>query len=212
LKSELQQRSDNINRLEVNNTTLRNELKSVRTDMEMAEQFNRRDNLIISGIPVTLSEIGGDGRRGAEHSMVTVNKILDLCKNHLDVEVSPSDISTAHRLKQKTDSNTVPPILVRFSRRLVRDSVFRAKSKLKTHNSDSAASSRIYVNEDLTDASRKLFGAARKLVHDKYLQGAWTSNCRVIVKSITGSISTIDNISQLHTMADEARRTSVLHT
>ena len=63
------------------------------------EQYGRRQNLEIVGIPVTSNE----------NTNAIVQEIVEL----LQVTISSKDISTSHRLHSKSKSNP-PPIIVPF--------------------------------------------------------------------------------------------------
>ena len=54
----------------------------------------------------------------------TTDKVIELCRNKLGIEVTPSDISTAQRIKLKSDcgSNSAA-IIVPFTRRSIRDTL-----------------------------------------------------------------------------------------
>jgi hypothetical protein len=45
----------------------------------------------------------------------------------------------------------------------------------------------IYINEDLSAASRDIFAKARRLRNDKLIQACWSRNGKIIIKSLTGS-------------------------
>ncbi len=85
-------------------------------------------------------------------------------------------------------NSKLSPILVRFIRHIVRDGILRAKSMLKDFNSTFPPADRIYINEDLVDNDYKLTGAALAEFRSKTIQGAWSSYCRIIVKSTSDSI------------------------
>lgn len=95
-------------------------------------KYSRRDNLVISGIPAILSEVASaTGTQEIEYSSTSVNKVIAFCKDVLHVDVESSEISPAHRLRAGRNS-AHPPLLVRFTRRIMRDDVLRAaRDKLK---------------------------------------------------------------------------------
>jgi hypothetical protein len=68
-------------------------------------------------------------------------------------------------------------------------------------NVDRAANNRVYINEDLSENTRKIFGAARAKLKSKLLTSAWTSNGRIHVKDNNGSFHTISSMSQLQAVA-----------
>jgi len=155
------------------------------------EAYNRRDNLLISGLPIeSYSEAAtvgasGDGNREqvdtrtstAESSYATEQAALKMFNTCLNVKVSEKDISVAHRLPSKNKSQP-PVVIVRFTNRKARDDVYNARRKLR-----SVASSRIFINEDLAKTTAELFQQARKLVRSKQLHSTWTRNGSLFIKS-----------------------------
>ena len=77
------------------------------------------------------------------------DKIIKLCHYKLGIEVTPSDISTAHRIELKSSNAAL--ITVRFIWRSIRDMVHRLRFQSKNHNKSSDKSLHIYINEDLTN-------------------------------------------------------------
>ena len=63
-----------------------------------------------------------------------------------------TDIERSHRLgppKDREGRERTRPVIVRFRSERLRDSVYRARTKLKSHNIQQP-DARIFVNEDLT--------------------------------------------------------------
>ena len=111
--------------------------------------------------------------------------VLELVNNYLNVPLSDSDISIAHRIPAKGGSITgsrhppttsPPPIIVRFTTRRARDAVYRARKTLATSRLG------VYINENLIQRRAKLFQAARDLLKKKKIQRAWTFNGMVFIK------------------------------
>ena len=117
----------------------------------------------------TQDPIPNGSSQSVEHSVIT------LCRDKLGIDVLPSDISSAHRIR-KGEKDTTRPIIVRFVRTQLRDEIMRAKKKLKS------SGSRIYLSDHLTYSASKLFFEARKLVREKKLESTWTMNGQVLFK------------------------------
>ena len=81
------------------------------------------------------------------------------------------------------------PIIVRFVSERVRDSVYRARTRLKGHD--------IYLNEDLTARRAKLAYDARQLKKAKKIVDCWSSYGKVIVKDSNNKIREIKSPSDL---------------
>ncbi len=80
-------------------------------------------------------------------------------------------------------------MIVRFTRRCIRDSVFYSKKELRDYNQANVA--KIYINEDFAPSTRTLFNKAREKLRAKLIAGVWTSHCRVTIKFVNGSIKTV---------------------
>lgn len=138
--------------------------------MEELQQYSRRNNLEIHGIPEQVSE--------------NVNKIVMDVAKALDVELKDCDIDAAHRLpSRKTDMPR--PVIVRFVNRWKRDMLIGAKKKKKHLTTEdikiSGVRYNIYINEHLTSRMRNIHKRARGLRQHGYGY-IWTKDCRVFVK------------------------------
>ena len=161
-------RSSKIDDLQRCNEDLLGKLKKTEAALNAAEQYSRHDNLIITGLPATLAEIvASTDDRNVDDSAASV----DVANDVLQVPISPADISVAHSLRQQNSSSGPLPLLVRFTRRSIRDKAYRARFSLKNHNQGKPNSDRIYVNEDLIDANRRLFAYAKTLTKDLKFKG-----------------------------------------
>lgn len=206
LQLKIDERSEQMKALQTANVDLSDKLWKERAARDELEQYSRRENLLFTGIPATIAERTAAAQTEqthltAETSETTTNKVISFCKDVLHVNIESSDISIAHRCKQRRGSN-VPPVLVRFIRRSKRDEVFRAKFHLKAYNANRSPDDRAYVNEDLTESNRKLLGTARKAVSDSKLDSAWSSNCRIFVKTLAPdgrrlAVTTIQRLNEL---------------
>jgi hypothetical protein len=106
--------------------------------------------------------------------------------------------STAHHFKTKCDPTQV---IVRFACRSKPDAVLQARGKLWAINMDRAANNCVCINEDLSENTRKIFGAAQAKLKSKLLTSAWISSSRVHEKDNNGSFHTISSMSQLQAVA-----------
>ena len=166
------------------NVLLKEKLASCEDYEASLEQYSHRDNLIFNGIPAIYAETATatyQRNRNGESSVTTVDKVIQFCHDELGVAVTTSDISTAHRIRMRS-SDKPAPIVVKFTRRITRDEVFRAKKVLKEYNEDKADKEKAYINKDLLDDSRKLLGKTRSHVRNKRPNGCWTTGCHIYVK------------------------------
>ena len=90
----------------------------------------------------------------AENSTLLSKSVMKIIKKILDVKISPSDISVTHSIPKPENSisTRLVPVIVRFTKRSIRDYVFHSQFKLKGID----FSFPIYINEDLSAINQKL--------------------------------------------------------
>ena len=131
-------KSDNA-ALKAEINTLRDEMKAVKSTMQRVEekananeQYSRKSNIRISGIPEDEVE---DGR-------VCIEKGKSFIQCNLDVNVEDNEIDKAHRVgKRRTSSPR--SMIVKFISHSVKERVYTQKKKLR-------GKSGLFINEDLT--------------------------------------------------------------
>ena len=168
---------------------LKDEIKQLKEDHDDLEQYGRRNNLRISGIP----EKENEDTTGAVLELA--NEILEL-----DPPLVHNDIEVSHRLpKPRRARQEEPrPIIVRFRSKATRYNVISNHKVIKTYNEDKQI--KTYINEDLTAARSKLFSAVRKLKKNKYFDQVWTYNGNVKIKDLKGSVigvKSLDDVKQI---------------
>jgi hypothetical protein len=190
-----------INELKLDNNSLRVQNDSIKAEniclkkqlsdqcdrIDELEIYSRSDNLIIKGLPEkTYAERGAGSLSRADELPVSDSHraveetVISFCRQSLQVDVSPQDISVAHRLRAgKKDQ--VRPVIVRFTNRRVRDDVYRARKLLKDNQEH------IYINEHLTKSTANLLYESRQLIRDKKLHSAWTQHGQVYAKFTSDS-------------------------
>ena len=114
------------------------------------EQYGRRQNLEIVGIPVQKDE--------------NTNAIVQEVAKLLKVTITASDISTSHRLQTKNELKP-PPFIVRFVSRDIRNKLF--SNRRNARNADFSNFSvngveSIFINENLTYHKSNYFGNQNK--------------------------------------------------
>ena len=111
------------------------------SEIELLENYNRRENIRIVGLPESVSDENGKFR--GESCEETLQKVVELAKLS-GAEVTRNDISIAHRLPGP--KGRPRPVFVRFSRRMARLDILRKKKNLR----DNDKTKSISVFEDLT--------------------------------------------------------------
>ena len=183
-------------------------MKSIEINIERAEQYSRRDNLIISGVPSSATETAAsDTRCDATTLISTMSAIMDVCSDSLGVPIKSEDISSAHSHSNSNSRKRAvgpDPIVVRFARRSNRDKVYLSRFSFKTYNSGKPVSAQIFINEDLVDNNRLMMSAAKGVVRKNQLKDAWSSYCHVRVCCLDDSIHAVDNLDALTQLLKDA--------
>ena len=118
--------------------TLENKVDVKEREIDNLEQYTRRPNLRISGIPDT-----GEGEDTTEKVLAVINGKLGLAPPLL-----PQHAERSHRVGRQVDRQHPRPVFVRFTSERTRDIVYRARAALKdftnntvTHKSTSTMTS-----------------------------------------------------------------------
>ena len=108
------------------------------------EQYSRRENVVISGIPADSTDVE--------------KKLMCILKN-VGVSVQPSEISACHAIKKKGD------YILRFVNRKIVNQIFQKRNQIEAYNSSEiwgqSAKHRVYPN--LSPTYSKLRYLAKKL-------------------------------------------------
>ena len=139
----------------INSAVNKTDLKAMAHSEEL-EQYNRRENLRISGIPEA-TFIDQNGTTRPETSNASVHKVVELGR-FLESEINEQDISIAHRLPTKKPGHR--QLIVRFSRRITKINILQNKKNL----AKAAETKDVKIYEDLT-APRLRFFNMMKLDH-----------------------------------------------
>ena len=136
------------------------------------QQYSRRENVRIFGIPV----------EKAETAELTEKKAHDLLKE-TGVNVTKNDISACHRVGRTT--NGTRPVIVRFVSRRTRTDIMRNKKALRQK------STKIYINDDLTPLRAKLLQYVKRL-HNT--DNVWTVDGKIMCTKKTAPGLQLDNV------------------
>ena len=106
------------------------------------------------------------------------DNILELCHTVLDADISPADVSIAHRLP-KGCNDKVWPVVVCFTNRKARNQVYAAHGKQQNYNASSSTDP-VYICHKLWKAEK--------------IAGKWSYNGKTYVKLLnSGTIIDIFN-------------------
>ena len=149
--------------------SIESSLESVTRVNKDLEQYTRKECVEIRGIPVA-----------ATPSEEQTNNIVTNVGKLLGMDITQNDISVSHRMPQtqKHKGKPGPPaIIVKFTRRDVKDNFYRARKQLKdltTRDLGYSEKNKIYLAESLTERNRILFKDCLKVKKDMEFKFIWT--------------------------------------
>lgn len=135
---------------------LEQENAHLKTHVDDLENYTRLDNLIIHGIPEPTEPNSQSASSYSDAS--TWKLILDMCHNRLGLDLTETDISTAHGIFS-TNNNKQRPVLVRFASR--RASLYGQKiASFEFFTFDD------YANDHLTKHNANIYSQQIRLMED----------------------------------------------
>lgn len=144
--------------------TQQSELDEVKYAVLNLEEYSRRRNIEIHGVPQVTKE--------------NLRNTLKLLAERLELaEPLDEHVEAIHRIKAK--EGMVPPILVRFASTTIRDLWLKKRTALKEDS--------IYINENLTAHCKTLLWLAKKQAKEKSYKFAWVRNGKVFVRKQEGA-------------------------
>jgi hypothetical protein len=151
--------------------TLESELAMAAVHINENEQYSRKYNLRFVGL---------DESEGED----CVDKVVDFCKEKLDINVDKAEVDRAHRLGPK---NSFRPrtVIIKFKSYGPKASIYKQRKSLK--------GTKYYINEDITKFNMKLVNSARD--HKVNIKSAWFSDGKVLVRNTDGDIMRIRQMS-----------------
>jgi hypothetical protein len=164
---------------------LENKLASLAQSVDDNDQHARLENLIIHGVPSAT-----DG--ATENLYDTLPQLLNslIPEAHLE----KSDISVVHRLQSSASTSAASPrppaIIVRFTRKSVRNDLLLRRKQLKGKS--------VSISEHLTSRRAAMLKQASMLVTRGQLMAAWTKDGKVTVKTTSNRIIVISTESDLN--------------
>lgn len=157
------------------NKSLKNEVGELRDRVRTLEQYTRRCNVEICGIPVTRGE--------------DVQEIVKDVGTALGVPIKEKDIAAAHRIPSY-NREVVPSIVVQFERRKTRDSWITSFKQKKTLTASevnrSFAASKVWVNEHLSPENKILLSKLKKKCKDIGFKYAWCRDGKFYARKSDG--------------------------
>ena len=165
LEFELKKRQEECVAKEEKIDNLSRQVTELREKADDHEQYQRRSNIRISGLP--------------EKDRETIEECEKVVQNFLSKELQIEEtikISIAHRLGRKKTGET-RPIICRLVRRADKSTIMRKRKILRERKSS------IYLAEDLTQRNQRLFRDVRA---NPRIKKAWTVDGKVMAEGLNG--------------------------
>ncbi len=173
LKNENEENKTQIKNLKIENQELKRKLYET-------DQYNKKNNVIINGIPQTEEE--------------NLKEVLKNIPQKLEVEDQDYHICALHRLPSK---RKIPPIIVRLNNSVVRrDLVRNSKKKRLNGNAFGIGPQPIFVDEHLSQGSVELL-EARKIRDEGKIKYTWFEGKVLIREKESSPAIKISDFTQL---------------
>ena len=126
-------------------------IESIEKDVVNVDQYNRRNNLEIVGIPDEIPQ------NSLEETVIKIASCLD-------VKVTKSDVEACHRLRKKPNYEGNANVIVRFVNRKSVENLMAKRRMLKNKNlSNLGIHGKVYLNNNLCPYNKYLMGQVKNL-------------------------------------------------
>lgn len=154
---------------------LKKKVKHLEGQLENSDQYNRANNLIISGVPEDRNE--------------NIYDILFKIGATAGCKITREEVDFASRISPRINRNMTNGkqrnIIVKFTRRHLKDDLLAAIRKRKGMFSSELqlpGTSRIYINDHLTPKNQHLLKQCRDIKLEKKILYCWVKNCKIFIR------------------------------
>ena len=140
--------------------------------MNRIDQYIRRENVTISGLPEHINDIDLEG------------KVIEALQS-IDVNVSSADIVSCHRLgKTKNEKRKKQPskTIIRFVNRKNASKCLKNKKKLSDTYESLGYRNNLYINEHLCPAHQQILEECLDFKRNKVIASCWSFNDIINIK------------------------------
>ena len=129
------------------------------------EQYGRRNNLQIGGIPTSISN---------DELEKTAVAIL----NSINVNLDSSDVEACHRIGRSKDGKPKKTILCTVNRKFCKKALHKRKklSSVALHDNEIHLKNKVFISENLTNYNNKIAFYYRKLTKASLVEKCYSSN------------------------------------
>ena len=157
-----------VNRLRYSLQVVENKLYNAEVRINKLEQYTRRENLEISGIPDSIIQ---------NNLEVTVLKILE----SIGVQTDSYHISACHRLAKNKNQQSANTIIRFTDRKLIYD-IFSKKKNLKLSPMKEELGSDLFITENLSPEFKKIYETCKYLKRKNVIHSCWSYNGVIKIK------------------------------
>lgn len=176
--------------LKANNQFLSGLVSDLQERMRNIEQYSRKNNIEVSGIPSTPQE--------------DVKSIVKDLGAAMGVEVQPSHIAAAHRIPSYI-KDRIPAIVIQFHDRDIKEALLTKFREARTKSHHLTADkinkvfppSRVYVNDHLSPENKQFLSRLKKKCQDVGYAFVWCRDGKFFVRKAAG-----EKVQKVSTMAD----------
>ncbi|KAH3718982.1 hypothetical protein DPMN_061810 [Dreissena polymorpha] len=162
-------------------TELANQENNRRRSENDSNQYSRSNNIILSRIEHSSTEIDPNGmplfESAEETTKISIAKITSITKESLPME----DVDIAHRLKRSP--NGKKDIILRFKSRMTRNGVLRQSKLLCAEG--------VFVREDLTPLNHEVFMSVKRKMSDE-VKSVWSRNGAISYKDARDVVQRVE--------------------
>lgn len=166
LRNENQGLKKEIQTLKASEVSIAVRANELTSELAELDQYGRRLNLEIQGLPV-------EGEPKSED----MGKVLEGVANDIGMVFNPSDVHQAHRLQPRKNGKP-PTIIVQFHSKTVRDSWLQKGKRAKLTRENY----KVFFNENICPKYRMLFNEAKIRAKTYEYSFVWFSGGRILVK------------------------------
>lgn len=169
------------------NLALKNQVTSVEIRMRNLEQYSRRTNIEISGVPETKGEVVGE--------------LLQDVAKAVRVDMRHANVVAAHRVPT-FNKQRAAPIIVKFVTSEERDMWITAFKEVRPLTADKINPAfnkvKVFINEHLSPENKKLLSKTKEVAREKGYKYVWSREGKLFVRRENGDrCKKIDSESDL---------------
>lgn len=171
LTTDIKELKEKQSEIEAENKQLKSDLSQVKCELMELQQYTRRTNVEISGLPELENEDIGH----------TIRKVFD----HIGLENHQSITITAmHRVPTNRKDNH-KPIIIQFANKSDRDMCLQKAKQTRFLSSDidsRYSTSPVFINEHLAPAMKRLFFLSKTFKNEKGFKYCWIKEGKIFLR------------------------------